>query len=76
MDKKFNIKVVCDINFSIKEIWPDGDAPVNPTAQDVIDTMKEDCGSIRNLLSEWWFPSKVTVWNNEDKSDSATWDEE
>lgn len=33
--KQFSISIESDATFFVEEIWPDGDAPENPTADDV-----------------------------------------
>lgn len=43
---------------SVEEIWPDGDAPENPTAQDVVDRMKG--GSIK-VLRDWNLVASIEV---------------
>ncbi len=48
----FHIEWGGEADLSIKEVWPDGDAPDNPTAEDVIAVMKRS-RSINRLLLAW-----------------------
>ena len=34
--KTFNFHIEADHNLTVDQIWPDGDAPPNPTIQDVL----------------------------------------
>jgi hypothetical protein len=45
---------------SIDDIWPDGDAPENPTAEDVIEAMRE-YGSPRTVACEWDLLDELTI---------------
>lgn len=56
-------------NLRIGEIWPDGDAPVNPTAQDVADKMAKDCGGSIWELMRSWNMEPDTVWVDSLKAD-------
>lgn len=40
------------IELGIENIWPDGDAPENPTAEDVAAVM-EKCGGRRRVMDDW-----------------------
>lgn len=39
-------------SLSVAEIWPDGDAPENPTIEDVLAEVRK-AGSLRRLAQEW-----------------------
>jgi hypothetical protein len=41
MSKKFNFKYVVDVDLTANEIWSDGDAPANPTIEDVANVVKK-----------------------------------
>lgn len=41
-----------EVRMSIEEVWPDGDAPENPTAKDVAIKMRRE-GTVATLLSAW-----------------------
>ena len=50
------------IELDLSQIWPDGGAPENPTAQDVIDVMKDSTSdSIRRLMTDWGFDTDLIV---------------
>jgi hypothetical protein len=55
-DKKkrvgFNLGISADVFLEIDEIWPDGDAPENPTAEDVIKVIKA-CGGAARVIRDW-----------------------
>lgn len=40
------------MNLSVSEIWPEGDAPEHPTAEDVIDRMKDE-GTPGRIAADW-----------------------
>lgn len=51
-----------EVTLDIDQIWPDGDAPENPTAADVVKQMQESTGSVYRVLSEWALePNEITV---------------
>lgn len=56
----FNISIAADVYLTIKEIWPDGDAPENPTPADVKAAM-EACGSKMRTLRDWELLQDVDV---------------
>lgn len=60
-DKHFNIEVASeDRPFSVDEIWPDGDAPENPTVEDVIEVIRQSRGPSR-FISDWSIDLYVEV---------------
>ena len=52
MTKKFTINIECSVDMDLDELWPDGDAPENPTAKDVEDLI-EKCGGPVDIIDEW-----------------------
>lgn len=42
------------ISLAVNEIWPDGDAPTCPSAEDVITKMKENGLSAVGVMREWY----------------------
>lgn len=52
MNKHFNIRVYFDDEFSADELWPDGDAPENPTVKDV-EVLINQCGGLRQVIHDW-----------------------
>jgi len=73
--KSFIVKIEYETTMSIEQIWPDGDAPENPTAKDVVKAMQEDCPTVAGLLSEWDFPVTVRVTDEINPGDQATWED-
>lgn len=65
--KTFTLSLHIDATLSVDEIWPDGDAPDNPTASDVEDVI-DDCGGWSKILDDWNLldrHQKGTVTDNE-----------
>jgi len=62
MSKTFNIYLEGpSLEFAIDDIWPDGDAPENPTEEDVADAMR-NYGF--NLIRDWNLDDGLEVWIN------------
>lgn len=59
-DHKFFISAEYDGEFGLEQIWPDGDAPENPTAEDVAAVMRQS-GGIQTWMMEWNIPLRVVV---------------
>jgi hypothetical protein len=60
--KSFTISFSGECPLTLAEIWPDGDAPANPTSQDVVDRIKATCGdSLSAFFSEWNLEGDVEV---------------
>jgi len=58
--KSFNIDIECMLNLKIDEIWPDGDAPENPTPEDVAKVIK-NYYSVSEFLRDWNLEDSCTV---------------
>jgi hypothetical protein len=56
----FTITVGDEGVLTVDEIWPDGDAPENPTVDDVIAVVRKS-GSGRTFASDWGFSLHVEV---------------
>jgi len=55
-----------EVQLTVEEIWPDGNAPENPTAEDVVAQMRAT-GSVSNVMSEWGLmPVEFDVFGNHD----------
>lgn len=52
MSKRFSLTYEVDAVLTVEELWPDGDAPANPTEADVL-ALVEKCGGWRTILREW-----------------------
>jgi len=50
--KQFNIVIRCIETLDTNELWPDGDAPENPTEKDVYDLIEKH-GGPKEVLSDW-----------------------
>lgn len=68
MDEGFTVNLVAGYYLLIEDIWPDGDAPENPTAADVKARMEESGPKIQ-VLRDWnmlygleVFVGKEQVW--------------
>lgn len=48
----FHVRFDADWTLDTEDIWPDGDAPENPTAEDVRRVIME-CGGIVRVMREW-----------------------
>jgi hypothetical protein len=59
----FDVEISGVWTLQVREIWPDGDAPENPTVDDVIEVMKRTThGYVSNLIRDWNLePENVTV---------------
>lgn len=49
--KMFTIILAGDHPLTVEEIWPDGDAPENPTEADVAEVLKKY--SLADLIGDW-----------------------
>ncbi len=56
----FNFDLQALVWFDLSEIWPDGDAPENPTAADVAKVI-EQCGGLRRVLRDWDLDQNLTL---------------
>lgn len=50
--KTFEFHISTTKYLDVDEIWPDGDAPENPTREDVIAVIKQ-CGGPKNVIPDW-----------------------
>lgn len=58
-----------EVTLSVDEVWPNGDAPENPTAQDVVNAMRESGGYPGAVMTDWGLsPSEIEVFGNHDAS--------
>jgi hypothetical protein len=51
-DIEFRLQWQGEWAFDREAIWPNGDAPKNPTVKDVLASMREE-GSLTTLIFEW-----------------------
>jgi hypothetical protein len=66
-EKEFLLNAHLIVRLSESEIWPDGDGPEHPTAEDVC-ALIEACGGIAAVIREWnmgdhveWFVAGATA---------------
>jgi hypothetical protein len=50
--KKFRISYTVDVTLNASEIWPDNNAPANPTEQDVLQVIEKG-GGIYQVIGDW-----------------------
>ena len=69
--KVFNFSIQADINLTVEQIWPDGDAPENPTVDDVLAVIKHNGGKDR-ILRDWSLMDDLdlTVSDGKDRKDA------
>lgn len=60
--KKFRIRAVSDYVLTEKQIWPDGDGPENPTAEDVQELIDSEYHSTMQMLEEWNLEPELDVY--------------
>jgi hypothetical protein len=58
--KKFRIMIECDVELTVAQLWPDGDAPESPTDDDVLELI-EECGGVERVLGDWNLDESLTL---------------
>lgn len=48
----FHFSIEADVSLGVEDIWPDGNAPENPTLEHVLEVIKKD-GGARRVLEDW-----------------------
>lgn len=56
----WTIHVEADIHITEAEVWPDGDGPENPTAEDVAQAMRNH-GTRRMTMRDWGLDDELVV---------------
>jgi hypothetical protein len=51
-ERTFTVRISVDHTLPVSALWPDGDAPENPTAADVEELIEND-GGYERIISEW-----------------------
>lgn len=59
--KSFTIEIGDEASLTENEIWPDGDAPENPTTDDVIAQIKATTSGAGDFRVSWGFDTHVYV---------------
>ena len=58
-----------DVELSIREIWPEGDAPDYPTPEDVVEVMKVSrCATPDHIVKEWELLQSLYVRDSDDEN--------
>lgn len=57
---RFRITITSDNVLTLDELWPDGDAPENPTADDVRARIRQH-GGAREVLRDWNLDDELTL---------------
>jgi hypothetical protein len=64
--KRFTFEIGTTLDLSADDIWPDGDAPDEPTVDDVLAVIKQ-CGGARRILSDWDLDRDIDITVSDDK---------
>lgn len=57
----FQFDLDLSTTLTVDDIWPDGDAPENPTVAEVIAVVRND-GPLRNFVRDWEFLTGATLY--------------
>lgn len=70
--KTFNFSIHADLTLDVDMIWPDGDAPEDPTVDDVLAVIKA-CGGKDDILNDWDLLRDVdlTISDGKDSKDAT-----
>jgi hypothetical protein len=63
-----------DVELTLDQVWPDRDAPENPTPQDVIEQMRSCTRSVQGIASEWCLIESLYVGYDDDELSEVEWD--
>ncbi len=58
--KRFELVIESRVVLTVDQIWPDGNAPADPTAKDVLE-LNDDDGGPETVLREWNLPIAVSA---------------
>ena len=56
----FHFSIEADVSLDVGDIWPDGDAPENPTLEHVLEVIKK-AGGAQWILENWNFIDDLGV---------------
>ena len=65
-EKTFLVSFSGSTAMTVDEVWPDGDAPDEPTAADVVAVMRT-CGPPIRMVDEWSLADYLEVWVDAEK---------
>lgn len=60
--KKYNLSYVVQCELTVDHLWPDGDAPEEPTEQHVLELIRRD-GGILEVLNGWNLHETFAKWD-------------
>jgi hypothetical protein len=58
--KTFNFSITCEVALDVDQIWPDGDAPQDPTVKDVLKVI-DRCGGKAKIIDDWSLIDDLTL---------------
>lgn len=67
MAKTFHFSIETQVSLDVEDIWPDGDAPADPTVSDVIEVIRA-CGGTKHVLDDWSLIDDLTLTVSDDKN--------
>lgn len=67
-DSLFSFAFEGEVELSTSDIWPDGDAPPNPTAQDVVERIQARWRRMDGFLRDWNLADDVHLYVNSEKA--------
>ena len=67
MSQRFTIVFGGSVELLVSEIWPDGDAPKDPTIADVLEAMGGSAHSKTYLLDDWNLEKDLRVYVNDEQ---------
>jgi hypothetical protein len=60
-EKSFTITFDGSATLTVDEVWPDGDAPANPTLLDVMRAIRKSTFSESDLIEKWNLSEEILV---------------
>lgn len=57
----FWVEIGGTVWLDVDQVWPDGDAPANPSPEGVAEVMVSSAGTVLNLLREWNLDDDIDV---------------
>lgn len=71
-EPRFTITLDGSWMLDVRDVWPDGDAPDNPTPFDVLEAMRET-GALLTVIREWNLHPDMVI-SSSDGARSVMWD--
>ena len=71
--KAFTVVIDGNFELDIEQVWPDGDAPENPTVEDVAAVMRK-CGGRFSVLNDWNLEPRVLVYKGYGAERAEVWE--